>query len=129
MATTTQPKWSWRAFLRRWITRPTPYWRKRLEDEQDKSDWNSGFTVIVWQVFFVMVAAVTLAAMAQLAVLVFVVPGGVPGVIGQQLADVCRATGNCEFGYLLAGYAVALHILAAMAILLAAESVLSSRTA
>ncbi len=56
--------------------------------------------------------------MAQLAVLVFVVPDGVPGVIGRQLADICVASGNCDLGYLLAGYAVALHILAAVAILI-----------
>src|SRR5579859_4734858 len=118
MATQTQSKWSWRAWLRRWITRPTPYWRKRLEDEQDKSEWSAGFTLIVWQVFFVMVAAVTLAAMAQLTLLVFVVPGGVPGLIGRQLAEMCQASGNCDFGYLLAGYAVALQILAAVAILI-----------
>jgi len=118
MATQTQAKWTWRAALRRLIPRATPYWRTRLEDEQDESEWSAGFKLIIWQVFFVMVAAIVLAAMAQLAVLVFVVPNGVAGVIGTQLAEICKASGNCDFGYLLAGYAVALQILAAVAILI-----------
>jgi hypothetical protein len=118
MATQTMPKDKWRALMRRLIPRATPYWRTRLEDEQDQSEWSAGFELIVWQVFQLMVFAVTLSALAQLALVVFVVPDGVPGVIGRQLAEVCQATGRCDFGYLLAGYAVALHILAAAAILI-----------
>lgn len=118
MATQTMSKEKWRALMRRLIPRATPYWRTRLEDQQQESEQGAGFELVVWQVFQLMVFAVVLSALAQLTLIVFVVPDGVAGVIGHQLAEVCQATGRCDFGYLLAGYAVALHILAAAAILI-----------
>lgn len=118
MATRTQGKWSWRAVLRHFIPRATPYWRTRLEDDQEESEWPVWAELLVWQVLQVGVLAVTISAMAQLTLAVFLVPGGLPAVIGQQLGDVCRITGNCDFGYLLASYAVAVDILIGVGILL-----------
>jgi len=118
MATHTQTKPGWRSLLRRLIPKATPYWRERLDDEQEQSEWRDILELIVLLVFQVVVFGVTLSAMAQLALVVFVVPDGLPGVIGRQLAEVCQVTGNCDFGYLLAGYALALGILAAAVILI-----------
>jgi len=118
MATQAKAKWSWRAALRQIIPRSTPYWDTTLAETQDQRGVSTVFDFLVWQVLQVMIFAVTISATAQLAALVFVVPGGLPGVIGGQLAGVCRATGNCDLNYLLASYAVAMQILAAVAILI-----------
>jgi len=51
MATQAKAKWSWRGILRHFIARPTPYWRKRLEDDQEKTEWPLWAELAVWQVF------------------------------------------------------------------------------
>jgi len=106
MATQAQLK-SMGAFFRR-IAASTPYWRTRLEDEQEPAPMVGVGRQIVYQVTFVTILTMlVLLPAAYLSMLVFVTPGGLPQVIGTQLADICLATGNCDIRYLLAGYAFA----------------------
>jgi hypothetical protein len=109
MATPTQAV-RWKEIIRRLYGRATPYWRKRLEDEQEPSRvWAIGEQVIFQIIFAMFLGLLVLLPAAYIALLVFVQPGGLPQVIGSQLADVCRATGNCDIHYLLAAYAFAIN--------------------
>lgn len=104
MATQTQAA-KWRSLLRR-LTRPTPYWRQRLDDEQATEPLAEVAKQIGEQiVFLIALALVVLLPTAYLAGIVFAHPGGLPQVIGEELANTCRISGNCDFGYLMAGYA------------------------
>lgn len=98
----------WQTILRKLAGRPTPYWRTRLEDEQAPTPMRAAGQQIAFQLVFVfMLSLIVLLPAAYLSMLVFVAPGGLPQIIGAQLAEVCRSTGNCDIRYLLAGYAFA----------------------
>lgn len=110
MATQTQTVQNWKKVIRGLVSRPTPYWRKRLEDEQESAPIFAMGAQVVSQIVFAMILGLlVLLPTAYLSMLVFVVPGGLPQIIGSQLADVCRATGNCDVHYLLSGYVFAVN--------------------
>jgi hypothetical protein len=111
MATQTQAT-KWKSIIRRVLVRPSPYWRTRLEDEQEALALPilAAVRQVVAQILFaVLLALAVLMPTAYISMLVFVVPGGLPQIVGSQLADVCRTTGNCDIHYLLAGYAFAVN--------------------
>lgn len=112
MATHTQTVAKWKSIMRRLYGRQVPYWRKRLEDEQEPAPMLAAGQQVAFQVLFaVVLAMLVLLPAAYLSVIVFVVPGGLPQVIGSQLADVCRSSGHCNFGELMAGYAFAVNFI------------------
>lgn len=105
----------WQAYLRPalrrliWPRRKS-YWADSPIDDIGEAN-RLGATVVSIFMLFMVQAIVILLPTAYLVQLVFVVPGGLPGVIGRQLADVCLSGGNCDFELLLAGYAFAVIFL------------------
>jgi len=95
----------WKRAWRQVIARPA-FWRRRLADEQDeRQTWNP-FEQIPAQVVAILALAVfVLLPALYLTQVVFLYPGGVPALLGQQLASVCQTTGRCDFNYLMAGLA------------------------
>ncbi len=109
----------WKEELARWRRHmgPPPYWRQPLEYETPPETLT--YTETVWDAEHVgrvillgLFAAIgILTPMAYINVIVFAYPGGMVGLTAEFLGQVCRATGNCDFGYLMAGLAFGLQIL------------------
>ncbi len=113
MATNTMSKEKWRALMRRLFPRSTPYWHKGLDREEPgdiETTVDPGLHVSRVIILGMFAAVCILTPMAYVNVIVFAYPGGFARLIAEFLAEVCRATGNCGFGYLMAGFTFALQI-------------------
>lgn len=112
---TTPRKSFWQTYLRPalrrllWPRRKSYWADSPIDDIDEVSRMGTRFMSVV--LLFVIQALVILLPAAYLVQIVFVVPGGLPGIIGQQLADVCLSGGSCDFDLLLAGYAFAIVFL------------------
>jgi hypothetical protein len=114
MASTTKAKWSWRGLWRRLFPRPIPYWHTGMDRETPVEvdtaiDFGGHVSGVIMLGFFAAVCILT--PMAYVCLIVFTYPKGFAGLIAHFLAEVCRATGNCDFGYLMAGFTFAVQIL------------------
>jgi hypothetical protein len=91
------------------------FWDVSLDDELDPSlsttAISAGIAISrnIVGIVFLMIGQALLILLPMLYVvqIVFVAPGGLPGVIGRQLADVCLHGGSCDIQLLLASYAFA----------------------
>jgi hypothetical protein len=88
-------------------------WDVDLDDEmgEDDASWISGSIFITVILLGIAQALFILLPVAYIVQLVFVVPGGLPAVIGHQLAEVCLGGGSCDVGQLLASYGFAVIFL------------------
>ena len=120
---TGKPKSFYRTYLRPALLqllqpRRKSFWNVSLEDEMEPPAGAAASVVAsVWRtvVGSVMLmlgqALLILLPALYLVQLVFVVPDGLPGVIGRQLADVCLRGGSCNIQILLASYGFAVIML------------------
>lgn len=111
----------WKLFLRR-LFRRTPFWGKRLEDQEEGPD--IGFGAVADSIaaviqIFVFGAIFVLPLVVLVSGWIFFSPGffehGLADPIGRGLAQVCLVTGNCDLRYLIAGAALAVPIVVLMA--------------
>jgi hypothetical protein len=116
----------------RWLVRsprPTPFWRKRLDDMVEpaepievgptpRDDVLSNFAN---SVFMLAGGAIFISALAYLAGAIFLSPGffeaGIAAPLGHWYASFCFATGQCNLGYLLAGTVVGVMVLVLAALI------------
>jgi len=124
-STKTEPRW--RAWLRR-VTRPRPYWQRRLDDNLEPpgalDDAIGQVAGSVARILALMVVGLAVLLPASVIVrLIFFSPAflsdGLAGAIGAGLADVCASTGQCDLRYLLAGAALAVPTLTLIGLMLA----------
>lgn len=105
------------------------YWNVELEDETEPGAFSdvSGLLSQAAGILILGIAQSLFIVLPALYVvqIVFVAPGGLAGVIGQHMADICLSGGSCDPGVLLGSYAFAAIILANI-FLLFAYSMLAS---
>lgn len=110
-------KGGWKQWLKEWWNAPSqpPYWYRPMEREVRYSERveTVGATHDVFGLIMLcfFVGFFILLPMAYINAIVFTYPGGFVGLIGGFLAEVCRVTGSCEFGSLMAGFTFAVQFL------------------
>lgn len=123
-----KPYPKWKLWLRR-ATRPKPFWRQHM-DEQLSDDYGVqpdaefSFSLdlgapVANGLLFISFAGIFIALLVQFVIgPIFLSPGfwqfGPAYPIALFLANVCRATGQCDFHYLIGGLAVSLIVLTAI---------------
>ncbi len=122
----------WKRALRRLVGRPTPFWRKRLEDQVEtpnpvsdalSAGWDQMATATAIIIMRLVIGAGVLTPLALVVQWIFKSPGfseyGLADPIGRSLAAVCLNSGRCDLPGLLAGTAFALPMLVVIAFLIA----------
>lgn len=129
---TTEPKL--KKFLRRLfnVQRPTPFWRKRLDDMVEPAEpivvddgWDPSDNVFT-ALMVLVVGALVISALALLVIgPLFLSPDfftiGFADPLGRWYASVCVATGRCDLPYLLGGTVIGLLIATLAALVLHAS--------
>lgn len=92
-----------------------PYWHRGMEREyrySERVEVVGATHDIVGLILLCLFAAIfILLPMAYINTILFTYPGGFVRLIAEFLAQVCGATGDCEFGQLMAGFTFAVQFL------------------